>query len=775
MKNNFANIVRFGGIDSNNYYQQNSLYSSLIAKIGDKWRILLPKADLKGSDYRFTNVSLLNPSNNAIVKNIGTLRLQEPELYSEIKLTVNSTPSTYKQFSLTREDGSSLFGTFRGQQQDLLEYIQAIKEHFESYPYTPIVCFQDGQLLTIRAYFSDSFHLEGEKISVGIGEVLEHNTNNPSIIVNSLGSITIPSKDSYLIRIDNVAVGNKFTIGSSSYVVTESDTVDTVKAFFYGDNTRYNVTAGSMAIASFEAGSTKQQNLVSPNVQADLLSSSSGLDHYKITVLGQFVAGNIIQIQATGKTTITYVVQSGDTKTGIEDVLNPDGGNEYHVTSGTIPIITVLTGTQSILNNNTPNFGLYDKQTFASYTIDRYAVLLNNNIVAGNVFNIGSDSYTVKDGDTIDNVLAYFGKSSTYFLVDVPTGTAFSAFAENGEKYTSNDIADVTIVQQPQNKKSTQLVAEINFNDVLKGNYKLALTNGTEIISIGNYIEVKEDIFNVFYHSETPLIEVANNGKCFDYDYIEPNLSQCVRFNLWVELPKQVINEDIVSLLDGGKTRGVTTIQQASDIVTETIPIGTRDALVQWLKHKDLIIDGVAYSCEGALQSWQPVNGYHKFQLTGSVIAQEEKDNRDKFLSTMPTENSYAKLVISSEVLGIETILVTGSETRYIVKETNILAGEYKLLFNVPKGRKVKVSYFRNGELLRNLILLEGINKDAEFLRFYPYDEVIIKIKEYNLDLTINEPNNEPLVAIDSVEYENEVISLPNENGFNEGFNNGFN
>ena len=55
MKNNFANIVRFGGIDSNNYYQQNSLYSSLVAKVGDKWRVLLPKADLKGSDYRFYN------------------------------------------------------------------------------------------------------------------------------------------------------------------------------------------------------------------------------------------------------------------------------------------------------------------------------------------------------------------------------------------------------------------------------------------------------------------------------------------------------------------------------------------------------------------------------------------------------------------------------------------------------------------------------------------------------------------------------------------------
>ena len=67
-----------------------------------------------------------------------------------------------------------------------------------------------------------------------------------------------------------------------------------------------------------------------------------------------------------------------------------------------------------------------------------------------------------------------------------------------------------------------------------------------------------------------PIIEVANDGKCFDYDYIEPNLSQCVRAELWVEFPKISTEENIYNLLDAGNTRGVTILRNKSKLVSNT-------------------------------------------------------------------------------------------------------------------------------------------------------------------------------------------------------------
>lgn len=772
MKEKFSNIVRFGTTDSDNYYQNNSGYSELVAKTGDVWRFLVPKSDLKGKDYRFVDVVLTNPKTEAILHAIGKVRLQEPELYSEIKLSVNSIPSSFKQFALTRADASSLFGTFRGQQQNINEYTKAIKEHLESYPYCPMVVLQDGQLLTLRAYFSDSFHLEGEQIYIGVGEVLEYNTNNPSISVTPLGTIAIPSQDSYEIALSNVAVGNKFTIGSDTFIVSEGDTTATVKNHFYQGKDKLYVTAGSMVFASEDLGGTFQQNLISPNVQAILINSTGGLDHYKITVSGAFATGNIIQVQATGKTTITYVIQEGDTKTSIEDVLNPDGGNQYHVTSGTIPLITVLTGQQFVANNNSPNFGLVNKQTIAGYSVDRYALFINDNIVAGNVFNIGSQSYTAKTGDTIDDILAYFGKTSTYFLVDVLAGTAFTAFAENGNKYTDSDIADISIIQQPQNRKSTQVVIDCRFN-VPEGVYRIGLSHNGEVFQIGNYIQVFSEINEIFNHSEMPIIEVANDGKCFDYDYIEPNLSQCVRAELWVEFPKISTEENIYNLLDAGNTRGVTILRSKSKLVSNTVPIGTCDAYIQWLKHKQLIIDGIRYTCDGEINQSQAVNGYEQFQISTNITQQQERNNKDKFLSNIYIENQYAKLIFDNEILGLQTILVTDTDSRYINNEHNVIDGEYKLLFVVPKNRRIRLEYFRNGTLERSLILLEGINRDSDFLRLYPYDEVVIVVKEYLNELSISESEKELQVDYSNVTYTDEMTQQE-ENSFNEDFNNDY-
>jgi len=194
MNQQFENFVRFFKPDgknrlSNLHEPREAMTTTLIAKFGDNWRFLVPKSDCGLVPLSEIRVDLYGQERGAcseyglVLSEVGFLRRQQSELYYEFIIKVNNAPTaeTWKQFSLLRENGKELFGTFSSQTSDFDDYCNELQDWIENYPHTRVDVVRDGNLFKIRAWENGNFRIRNEKISVGIGEVSVLNTNTPTL------------------------------------------------------------------------------------------------------------------------------------------------------------------------------------------------------------------------------------------------------------------------------------------------------------------------------------------------------------------------------------------------------------------------------------------------------------------------------------------------------------------------------------------------------------------------------------------------------------------
>lgn len=610
--NIYEHVICFDKADGNDntYFKAKALHDSLDAQHGDAWRWLAPKSMIQGIDHRYVSIALVSPyykpqcgdpvQINAIRYSVGSVRPQESEKYVDLSIWVNSlpTPGTWKQFALQRANGQIVIGTFKGQQTTRTAYMNALKEFYESFPYTKVLCDVDGSKMRIRIWEKQGvFRLADEGLTVGLGESDVSNSNNPTMDRIDLGEFVYPASDSYLVEIGaSVQEGNIFNLDEKTYIAVAGDTPETVHANLF-DGERYVVTEDTAVQATAEGGTRTISNTNKLTVQATLDSTVVDDDLYLIRINGTPQPGNVVQVSATGKTTKSYTVQLGNTVSDIEDYFNSESGGFYIVDGGVIPQVSFIPGVQTVPNTNNPSIRLYDYQNIPTHTVKRWRIIIGSDLQAGNIFHLEDQNYVVSDGDTALDVATFFGYDSISFTVESGILDTPEVYALKGYLYGNANIADVTISEGPMLARSSQYVFETSFDcEIDPGTYRLALINTRpelpELISLGNQIVVKTK-------AKGELFEVADQGDVYGYEYFENGLTQRLRLPVFIQPPRHQSEEDRIVKFMGGYGRTTTKIEFVSKLVTIGGQLPLHTTIATFLKHNYLRIGDKLYFNSG--------------------------------------------------------------------------------------------------------------------------------------------------------------------------------
>jgi hypothetical protein len=711
--NKYEHVIAFEKADGTDtsYYTLKEYHDSLQAKKGDIWRWLAPKSVSQGIDVRNLSIALIKPNyipscgdpvqENAIRYQIGRIRHQESERYVEFTIWIGGLPSEgdWKQFALQRANGEKVIGTFKGQHTTKAEYMKALKYFYESFPYTKVWCDVDQSKMRVRIWEKQGvFMLADEGLTVGLGATNVSNTNNPQISKIPQGSHTYPNRDSYKLVIgSNVQEGNKFTLGTKVYFAKSGDTAQDILEHFIATGDRYIVTEGSPVALNAENGTrtiTNTNNLV---VQAVFASVSGGNDRYHIRVSGSPQPGNVVQVSATGKTTKSFTVATGNSTDDIEDFFNTDSGDYYTVSSGVIPQVSFLAGNQVVINANGPSIALTDLTGIASFVVDRYQIIIGSDVETGNIFVLGDKSYMATDGDTDLLVAESFGFDSVSFSVEVPTGEPLEAYALKGLLYNENNIADVTITDGPKLARSSQHVFEAEFNcDIENGVYRLGIIDTRpevpELIAIGNYIIVRDK-------AEGELFEVADRGDVFGFEYYENGLTQRMRLPVFVNPPAQQSEEERIVKFQGGYGRTATKREFVSEMITRAARLPMHVTIASFLKHNHLRIGEKLYYNEGEYAESHLVPGTDLRQATAKITElSREKNNFSRYRSTYYQSGEYGGFVLvqGDGIFGRLQLFLTSLEIVRELKDISYVnAASYQV--SAETFEDLILSIYRNG------------------------------------------------------------------------------
>lgn len=724
--NTYEHVICFEKADGTDtgYFVAKQLHDSLQAQHGDVWRWLAPKSIAQGIDPRNLAIALIKnryvpacgdpAQTNAIRYTIGRIRQQESEKYVDFTIWIGSLPSpgNWKQFALQRASGQKVIGTFKGQQTTKAAYMQALKEFYESFPYTKVLCDVDGSKMRVRIWEKDGvFKLADEGLVVGLGQTDVTNTNSPSIARIPQGTHTYPTRDSYKLTVGaSVQEGNVFKLGSKTLLAVAGDTAASIKAKLLGSADRYIVAHNSGVTVSTEQGSRTINNTNRLTIEVVFVETDEEEeeDKYFIRVSGSVQPGNVIQLSATGKTTKSYSVSIGDDTSDIENFFNAETGGYYIVSTGVIPVASYLPGIQRIANSNNPSLTLTDLQEIETYVVKRWQIVIGPDVVAGNVFKVQGQNYTAKDGDTDLLVAAAFGYDSVSFTIETPTSETPSVYATQGYMYNENNIADVTISEGPRLARSSQFVVEAEFPcDIEPGSYQLGIIDQRPddpvLVSLGNYIQVKPK-------AQGELIEVAEEGDAFGFEYYENGLTQRLRFPVFINPPKQQSEEERVVKFMGGYGRTTTKIEYVSRMVTRAARLPLHQTLACFLKHSHLRIGERLFYNSGEYTENMLVEGTDIRQATTEITElSKEKNNFLMYRSNYYQSGSYGGFckVFGKGLQGRLRTWLRSSEIVRQIEEWQLLnTAAYQLVAETFDN--VNLSIFQNGSHYLTAFLPKG-------------------------------------------------------------------
>jgi hypothetical protein len=740
--NNYEHVICFEKADGTDksYYVAREKHDALQAQLGDRWRWLAPKSITQGFIPETLSLALIKPrfvpscgdeaQVNSIRHRIGRIRPQESEKYVEFSIWVGALPTSgnWKQFALQRDNGEIVISTFKGQQTSRAEYMKALKEFYESFPYTKVLCDVNGSKMRVRIWEKQGvFMLADEGLSVRLGKSSVSNSNNPLITRVSLGAHTYAAQNSYQVKIgDSIQEGNKFTLDSVTYIAVAGDSPETVRAkLLTGD--RYFVPAGSATQGNAVAGTRIIANTNKMTVQASFDSVSGGNDRYKIMISGSPQPGNVIQVSAPGKTTKSYTVVAGDTISIIAAVFNTDSGF-YTVSSGVIPQTAFLAGNQEIINQNFPALQLTDFKNIPSYNVNRWQLIIGSDVKSGNSFTVKDQTYTAKDGDSALNVAGFFGYDSVSFQVETAPGVVPAAYATKGFLYNESNIADVNITEGPKLARSSQYVVEAEFGcDIEPGSYRLGIVNDfpevPELIALGNFISVKTK-------AEGEIFEVSDYGDVFGFEYYENGLSQRLRLPVFINPPMQKSEEERVVNFMGGYRRTTTKKEFESTLVTRAGHLPLHITIASFLKHEHVRIGEKVYYNAGEYSEVILDNGTDFRQATTLITeTAREKNNFQRYRSNYYQSGAYGGFckLLSEGVKGRLQLWLRSSEIVREIEDWQLLnTASYQL--SAETFENVNLTFYQNGNHYLTAFLPKGQRiRLAEWLKLETGTEWIIK------------------------------------------------
>lgn len=741
--NKYEHVICFEKADAadKSYYAPKEQHDSLQAQLGDTWRWLAPKSIAQDISPENLSIALIKPQYkpncgdetqiNAIRHTIGRIRPQESEKYVEFSIWLGGLPATgnWKQFALQRANGQIVIGTFTGQQTSPADYMQALKEFYESFPYTKVLCDVSGAKMRVRIWEKQGvLMLADEGLTVGLGHSSVTNTNNPLITRIDMGPHTYGAQDSYLVQVgESIQEGNIFTLDDVTYIAVAGDSPATVLSKLL-TTARYNVPAGSAAQGTVMAGTRIIANANKLTVQPSFDSPSGGNDQYLIQVSGTPQQGNVVQVSATGKTTKSYTVAIGDTVADIAAFFNSDSGGFYTVASGVIPQATFLAGNQEIANQNFPTLQLTDYQSIASYNVNRWQIVIGSDIRSGNKFYVQTQTYTAQDGDSALDIAAFFGFDSVSFQIETAPAVIPIAYATKGFLYNENNIADITISEGPKLARSSQYVVEADFVcDIEPGLYRLGIVSELAedplLIALGNFITVKSK-------AQGEIFEVADYGDAFGFEYYENGLSQRMRLPVFINPPMQISEEERVVKMMGGYRRTTTKREFESTLVTRAGHLPLHVTIASFLKHEHLRIGEMEYYNEGEYAEVTLDNGTDLRQATTRIKeTAREKNNFQRYRSNYYQSGAYGGFckLLGEGIKGRLQLWLRSSEIVREIEDWQLLnTASYQLIAETFEN--INLTIYNNGNHYITAFLPKGERiRLAEWFRLETGTSWIIK------------------------------------------------
>ncbi len=706
MNNRFTNFIEFVSTDATtqakNLYHPTGNLRPYHAKIGDFWRLLIKNSILQGAKVEDVEARIVEVITNC--KGVwdgetfddtdlrATLRKQYCETYTEFVIKVNapSTVASYKQFAIKRANGQSVLGTVRTTSTTTEEYAKAIKAHFEAYPYATVIVHRNGTLLKVRVYNNRQFVLNDEAVTIQVGTVVDKNTNRPTLAASFVETINYAARFSYRVVVENVEPGNIFSLNGVTYEAASGDDENTVLAALLGTASRLIVLQTDTVSASATAGVRYLINTNSPSLNLAYFDTDGGNDRYIVTVGASLAAGNTFQIAASGETTKTYTATASSTVSEVVDALTEVSGY-YEVPTGTAPSWQVVVGTQAISNVNTPSISLEDQQVIAAVDKDKYRVIVGNDVEKGNVYTLGEVVYTATSADNADTVGVALGIGGSVGYLEIDEGDTLAAFASKGFRYTSEDVADVTILQQPRVKKSGQLVLEVDFSGLTNGKvYSVQLFNKKTdtVLGYSNFIHAATTLRN------TVLVEVADQSEAHGYQYYESGLTQRIRLPLHLKTPMQRTAENRNKRIDGGYNRTSTQVEDTQMLVTQGESSAFHKCLALWLKHSKVWIDDQSYYCEGEYSESVISEWPERKQAMANLVLNQEHNNKNYYFTTSSKPLGYGEVSLHGYCYGLRIILKTNTFEQELREGSNYLsAGDYEILiYNDGDSRLIRIA-----------------------------------------------------------------------------------
>lgn len=706
MNNRFINFIEFVTDDATaqvkNLYHPVRKLRKWEAQSGDFWRLLVKNSVLRGVSLAKIQARIMR-----CVETFGvwdgetfedttkraTLRKQYSETYSEFIIKINeaSTSGAYRQFALMRGNGQRVLGTVRETATDVESYAAKVQAHFESYAFANVVVHRKGTLLAVRVYTNKRFYMDDEEVSIGIGQVLESNTNSPTLSSVFMETVSYAARFSFKVNIENVEPGNRFELNGISYEAQSGDDEATVLAALLGTETRLIVLQSVVVSVLAVTGSRTVVNSNTPRIDLSYFDTDGGNDRYVVTIGASISAGNTYQIQATGVALKSYTATASDTATSIKAALVEVSGY-YEIPEGTVPAWLAVAGTQRITNINEPKIYLSDQQVIAAVDKDKYRVIVGNDVEKGNEYTLDEVVYVATSDDTAETVGVALGLVGAVGTIEITEDADLVCYAKVGKKYTDEDIADVSIIQHPRIFKSNQLVMEVDWSGLtVDKDYSIQLydTDSETVIGYSNLVEL------VSASSETSVLEVADSFEAVGYEYMEKGLTQQVRIPIYLRMPKQRISENRTALLNGGYRRASTVIETSREMVTRAEGVQFHQILAAWLKHSRVWVDGEGYYCEGEYSETVISELSQTLQAKAMLVPIAERNNKTTYFTTDSRPMRCGVVPLYGFCYGLRVLLKYDSFESELQEGNNILsAADYQLLiYNDGDARQIRIAH----------------------------------------------------------------------------------
>jgi len=587
-------------------FKNGEVPNKILAQLGDEIRLPINATDLiQGQNYSLRVDKVVKKNCDLVIeeRRNATISNFQCTIKGNFRIRVKSFDTTgEKQFAIFI-GGKQLGRVFKKTATTINEYVLKIVSHFSKVNGWSVT--NSGNIIEFQQ--TDECNNCGKILELRLGNLAKINTNKPCITKEYIGTETVNGSRCYILNFNDFVVGNKITINGLSYLVTENDTEETLRTFFYGEGNEYYCILDTDDIeVEIENGNRVVFNNNTPKLTATYDNSDATYDYYLVRSF-DVRSGNIFKINDTEIT-----ANDTDTQSTIDTFFNFSGGF-FRVLKGSEIAISTLSNYRMVANTNTPSVTNNVVSYKPTGLKDKWQINICADVVTGNDYYLNGLTYTAKPGDTnIDVAFGLYGSNSPTFFYYIGEDVTFEVWANNGYNLSSSNLADIELLNNSVACCSkNSLIFDFNAKEL--GCYQGVLMD-----------QYKQDIFytSIIQVDEMVEGEVVEFNNSFDAYGLEFDRLEWFKIRLpiflndWTPFTTEEINESI----SGKQSRGKTTIKKQRGFVTKPIDFTSHEFIMKFLKTENVKINGQSYTFFGEYELESKRNGKNDLRAASGIL-----------------------------------------------------------------------------------------------------------------------------------------------------------